>query len=364
MPLSDIGQFSVKHLQVLDQDGKLDENLDPKLSPEHLLRLYRTMLLARRTDERALKLQRQGRLGTFGPAIGQEAASTAPALAMTDKDWFVGSFRELGGWLARGMPVENFLWFNNGWEEGSVFKDAGRTLPVSIIVGAQTLHAVGLAFAMQYKGESDSAVVTFFGDGATSEGDFHEAMNFAGVWQAPVVFICQNNQWAISVPRSKQTRSATLAQKAIAYGFEGIQVDGNDPLAMHKATAEALAKARSGGGPTLIEAVTYRLIMHTTADDPTKYRSDEEVAPWKARDPLLRMRIYLTNSGLLDDKKQADMEESISAQIEQAVQTFEARTDFKLDAPFDHVFGTSHPEIEAQRKQFLELIQQRGGEHA
>jgi pyruvate dehydrogenase E1 component alpha subunit len=259
------------------------------------------------------------------------------------------------------MPVENFLWFNNGYEEGSVMSAPGRTLPVSIIVGAQTLHAVGLAYAMQYRGE-DAAVVTFFGDGATSEGDFHEAMNFAGVWQAPVVFVCQNNQWAISVPRQKQTRSTTLAQKAIAYGFEGIQVDGNDPLAMYKATHDALAKARSGGGPTLIEAVTYRLVMHTTADDPTKYRSDEEVAPWMERDPLKRMRAHLTDSGLWDDDQQAALEAELDERIEQAVQRFEARDDFKLDAPFDHVFGQPHPEIEAQRAEFLELVEQAKGE--
>lgn len=356
MPREVIERFSVEQLQVLDEQGRLDEALAPELAPERQLALYRTMLLARRTDERALKLQRQGRLGTFGPAIGQEAASAAPAFAMSERDWYVGSFRELAGWLARGMPLENFFWFNNGWEEGSVFAELGRTLPVSIIVGSQTLHAVGLAYAMQYQGETDAAVVTFFGDGATSQGDFHEALNFAGVWQAPVVFICQNNGWAISVPRAAQTRSATLAQKAIAYGFDGLQVDGNDPLAMYQATSEALQRAKSGGGPTLIEAVTYRLVMHTTADDPSKYRSAEEVAPWQARDPIERMRRHLENQGHWDDARQQALEAELTDEIERGVQAFEARDDFKPDAPFDHVFGEPHPEIEAQREEFLDAL--------
>ncbi|MBM3324575.1 MAG: pyruvate dehydrogenase (acetyl-transferring) E1 component subunit alpha, partial [Calditrichaeota bacterium] len=229
-------------------------------------------------------------------------------------------------------------------------------LPISIIVGSQTLHAVGIAYAMKYRGETGSAVVTFFGDGATSQGDFHEAMNFAAVWKVPVVFICQNNQWAISLPRSKQTSSKTLAQKAIAYEMPGIQVDGNDALAMYKATKEALDRAHAGEGPTFIEAVTYRLMMHTTADDPTKYRAESEVEEWRKRDPLIRFRLCLEKKGIWDETQQKKMDEEIKSEVDAAVKEFEDLKDFKPDAPFDYVFGTRHDEIEEQRGEFLEEL--------
>jgi pyruvate dehydrogenase E1 component alpha subunit len=204
-------------------------------------------------------------------------------------------------------------------------------------------------------------VLSFCGDGATSQGDFHEALNFAGVWQAPVVFIVQNNQWAISVPRARQTRSETLAQKAIAYGIPGLQVDGNDALAMYRATREALERARAGEGPTLIEADTYRLMMHTTADDPRKYRSEaEEAAAWK-REPLIRLRLYLEGKGLWDAARQEALEKEVRGQIEAAVKEFETPKTFKPDAPFDHVLGTPSGEIERQRREFLENLEKEGG---
>jgi len=349
--------FSISHLRVLDENGNVDQQREPDLGSEQLIRLYRAMVLARAVDDRLLKLQRQGRIGTFGPSTGQEAAVCGPVLAMTDKDWFVGAFRELGGRLMRGEPIENQFLFYNGYEEGNVFPGSEQTLPTSIIVAAQTLHAVGIAYAMKLRGETDSAVVCFMGDGATSEGDFHEALNFAAVWQVPVVLICQNNQWAISMPRSKQTRSQTLAQKAIAYDIPGIQVDGNDALATYQATKEALDRARAGQGPTFIEAVTYRLRMHTTADDPTKYRSEEQVSVWEKRDPLPRFRKYLEAKGIWNDKRQAELEAEVKQQIDDAVKAFEARKDFKPDAPFDHVFGTPHPRIEQQRAAFLDELE-------
>ncbi|MFH2002712.1 MAG: pyruvate dehydrogenase (acetyl-transferring) E1 component subunit alpha [Planctomycetota bacterium] len=358
MPLEHIEEFHISCLQILDEQGKLDAALEPKLSEEQLLRLYRSMALAREGDQRMLKLQRQGRIGTFGPCTGQEAAVCAPALAMTEKDWFVGAFREFGGRLMRGESIEQSLLLYNGYEEGLTLPRSKRTLPVSIIVGAQTLHAVGIAYAMKYRNEKDSAVVTFFGDGATSQGDFYEALNFAGVWKAPVVFICQNNQWAISVPRKKQTFARTLAQKAIAGGVPGIQVDGNDALAMYQATREALDRAHSGGGPTLIEAKTYRLMMHTTADDPTKYRSKEEEEAWWARDPIPRFRNYLEAKGLWDAARQEKMEAEIKDEIDASVKAFESRTEFKPDTAFDHLFGTTHYEIEKQRAEFLENLKE------
>ena len=227
-----------------------------------------------------------------------------------------------------------------------------RTLPNAVIVGSQTLHAVGIGYALKYNKEKAASLV-FFGDGATSEGDFHEGMNFAAVWQAPVVFVSQNNQWAISIPREKQTRSRTLAQKAIAYEMPCLQIDGNDALAVYKAVRDALERAYAGEGPSFIEAITYRLMMHTTADDPTKYRSNEEVEKWWQREPLLRFRKYLTNKGLWDDAKQAALEAEVKEEVDTAVKEFEARSDFKPDAPFDHVFGTEHAVIAEQRREFL-----------
>ncbi len=354
MPIKEIGPFSVSYLQVLDEQGKIDKDLEPKLGDEDLTRLYRAMFMARQVDERMLKLQRQGRIGTFGPSAGQEAAHCAPVFAMTEKDWLVGAFREAGARLMEGESISQALLFYNGYEEGNRRPGSARVLPISIIVASQTLHAVGIGYAMKYRGETDSAVVTFFGDGATSEGDFHEALNFAAVWKAPVVFICQNNQWAISMPRGKQTNSKTLAQKAIAYDIPGIQVDGNDALAMYKATKEALERAHAGEGPTLIEAVTYRLMMHTTADDPTKYRAEEEVEQWKKRDPIPRFRTYLETKGIWNAERQTALETEIKAEIDTAIKEFESVTDRKPDAPFDHVYGTRHDSIEEQRQIFLE----------
>lgn len=356
MPEKVIEEFSVSRLEILDENANVDEALEPKLTDERLLAMYRAMVLARAADDRMLKLQRQGRIGTFGPSTGQEACVVGPVSAMAKSDWFVGAFRELGGRLVLGETLTNQLLYYNGFEEGSVRPGGdGRLLPISVIVGAQALHAVGIAYAMKYRKEK-SAVLAFMGDGATSEGDFHEALNFAAVWQVPVVFICQNNQWAISVPRSKQTKSKTIAQKAIAYQMPGIQVDGNDILATYCAAKDALERAYSGGGPTLIEAVTYRLNMHTTADDPKKYRTDAEVEKWLGREPLIRFRKYLENKGIWNDARQSVLDEEIRQEIEAAVQGFEARTDFKPDAPFDHVFGTKHDVIEEQRREFLAAL--------
>ncbi len=365
MPRKDILQFSVPYLQVLDERGKADQELEPDLPPEELARLYRAMVLSREADQRMLNLQRQGRIGTFPPGVGQEAAFCAPTLALTEKDWFVGAFREPGARMMRGENLARALLLYNGYEEGNVPPPGGeRTLPVSIIVGAQTLHAVGIGYAMRYKGEKDSAVLVFFGDGATSEGDFYEALNFASLWEAPVVFLCQNNQYAISVPRSRQTRSRTLAQKALAHDVPCIQVDGNDALGMYSAAAEALERARSGGGPTLIEAVTYRLMMHTTADDPRKYRSKEEEEEWRKKDPIPRFRTYLAEKGIWNGEKEEALRGEIKKILDEEVRAFEAQKDFKPDAPFDHVFGTPHPWIEAQRAEFLAELEKERSENA
>lgn len=355
MPLREIERFSVSYLQVLDEHGKLDAKLDPKIPKDRLHRLYHAMVMSRETDQRMLKLQRQGRIGTFPPSTGQEAPTSAAAAAMGPKDWYVGCFRDLGARWQFGESIARFLLYHAGWEEGNVTPGVDRCLPMSVPIASQIPHAVGVAYAMQYRGEQ-AAVVTQFGDGATSEGDFHEALNFAAVWKSPVVFICQNNQWAISMPRSAQTASTTIAQKAIAYQMPGIQVDGNDALAMYRAVREALERAYAGEGPTLIEAVTYRLMMHTTADDPKKYRSEEEVASWLKRDPIPRLRKYMESKKLWSAKQEDALVTSVRAEIDAAVKEFEAMSGFKPDLPFDHVFGTPHAGIEKQRAEFLAIL--------
>ena len=356
MPLKQVARFSISHLQVLDEKGHVDTKLEPALSAEDLQKLYRAMCLAREADQRMLKLQRQGRMGTFPLSTGQEATVCGAAFALTDQDWYVGAYRDLGGRLLRGEPLARYALYWNGYEEGNILPGGGRTLPTSVIIGAQALHAVGIGYALKYRRAADAAVLTLCGEGATSEGDFHEALNFAACWQAPVVFICQNNQWAISVPREKQTHSQTIAQKAIAYDIPGLQVDGNDVLAVYKATREALERARAGGGPTFIEAITYRLMMHTTSDDPAKYRSKQEEEGWWKRDPLPRFRRYLEAKGIWNDALETALEAELADRVGQAVRELEAFDGFKPDAPFDHVFGTPHRRTETQRAEFLENL--------
>ena len=337
-------QFTIEHLSILDSDGNLDSALDPAIPPEELQRLYRAMLLGRRFDERMLRLQRQGRIGTFAPIKGQEAAQLGSVATLRRTDWMVPSFRETAGMLWRGWSMEKLLLFFSGYVEGGRPEPGQHDLPICIPVATQLPHAVGLAYAAQYRGD-DAVVMAYCGDGATSEGDFHEAMNFAGVWHVPAVFIVQNNQWAISVPLKKQTHSRTIAQKALAYGFPGLQVDGNDLLAVYAASREAVERARRGDGPTLIECVTYRLGVHTTSDDPTKYRSAEEVAAWERKDPLTRVRAYLEKRGLLEP----GLEDAVDADIARGVQAFEAAGAPDPLAVFDQAYGNPPAALAGQR---------------
>ena len=341
-------QFPTERLSILDSDGTLDAALEPKLSPDDLKRLYRAMVLGRRLDDRMIKLQRQGRIGTFAPIKGQEASQIGSVFTLKPIDWMVPSFRETASMLWRGWPIEKMLALYAGRLEGSQPAPEQRDLPVVIPVATQLPHAVGIAYGIQYRGEG-AVVMVYFGDGATSEGDFHEACNFAGVWHVPVVFVCQNNQWAISVPLKKQTNSRTIAQKALAYGFPGIQVDGNDVLAVYAASREAVDKARAGEGPTLIECVTYRLGVHTTADDPTKYRTDEEVKAWEQKDPLTRFRAYLEKKKLLDPS----VDEQVDEEIARAVERFEAMPAADPLGMFDHAYAELPPDVAAQRAELV-----------
>lgn len=350
----------VESLSILDADGRVDAALDPKINDADLKRLFRGMLLARRLDERLLRLQRQGRIGTFGPALGQEAASLGPAYVMQPKDWFIPSFREPAAMLWRGWPIERIILWWGGNEIGASTPEEMNDLPICVPVSTQCLHAAGIAWGCKFK--SDSAVaVCFTGDGGTSEGDFHEALNFSAATDLPVVFIIQNNHWAISLPRARQSRSATLAQKCIAYGIDGLQVDGNDILAMIVAAREAIEKARAGGGPTLIEAVTYRLGVHTTADDPKKYRSEEEVACWAPRDPLARFQKYVLARKVFDANGIERLDAEIGEMIEAAVQKAEQYQPDPLDS-FRHTFAEIPPALRRQMDEVSAyLAEQRGG---
>jgi pyruvate dehydrogenase E1 component alpha subunit len=323
MPETTIATFDVKRLEILDPQGNADDSLMPPLEDGDIRRIYELMLISRTFDERALSLQREGRIGTYPSILGQEAAQVGSAYALEKTDWVFPSFRETGMYVTMGYPLSMLLQYWAGDERGLAAPEGLNILPVSVSVGTHIPHAAGAAMAAAYRRDR-VAVVAYFGDGGTSKGDFHEGFNIAGVFKPPVVFICQNNQWAISVPRQRQTAAATLAQKAVAYGFEGIQVDGNDVFAVYRATRQALEKARNGGGPTFIECHTYRLADHTTADDAGRYRSPEEVEHWKKKDPILRLRLYMEQRGLISDGYLQEVEEKSREIVDGAVRQAEA----------------------------------------
>jgi len=336
-----------KMFQILKPDGTLPSGEKAPLSDEETFTLYQKMAFIRLADQRALMLQRQGRFGTYAPIWGQEACQVGSTYALQKSDWVVPAFREIGATLMMGVPLNKFYLYWMGNEMGSQAPEGINVMPVSVPVGSQTLHAVGIAWAGKLKGEKIVSIV-YFGDGATSKGDFHEAMNFAGVFKTPTIFFCQNNQYAISVPRSLQTASKTIAQKAIAYGFDGIHVDGNDLFAVFAATKEAVEKARSGGGPTLIEGVTFRFGPHTTADDPTKYRKEEEVEPWRPLDPLVRLRLYLKGKGIWNEGVEQRLTEEAQKDIDQAVKDAEAVPVPEVEDIFKYVFAEMTPQLREQ----------------
>ena len=347
-----IGKFEVKYLQVLDENGKPDAHLEPKLKKDELLSLYKFLILTRIADETCLKLQREGRIGTYAESKGEEATIIGAAFAMQKQDWLIPSYREQGAYMVRGVPLRNTLLVWAGSEDGG-YMPKGNNMTMSIPVGTQMLHAVGISWAAKLRSEK-SAAVTFFGDGATSEGDFHEAMNFAGVFQTPTVFVCRNNQWAISVPRvcmgekGCQTRANTLAQKAVAYGFEGVQVDGNDVLAVYSAVKNALEKGRAGKGPTLVECLTYRMSPHTTADDPKRYRTEKQVQEWAKKDPILRFEKYLLTKKVLTksliEKTKKEAEKLVAQEVAEA-----EKHKAKPEDMFDNVYAELPKNLKEQR---------------
>ncbi len=328
---------SVDYIQVMDENGNIDAALAPSdINDQKIIELYKLMSFARALDAKALSLQRQGRAVTYAPLVGQEAEQVGSAYAMGKDDYFVPNFRQHAVFMVRGFPLDIGLLYWRGFEEG-VLPKGFKSLAVCVPVATQMPHAAGLAYAMKFK-KTGAAVVAYVGDGGTSEGDFYEAINFAGVTKVPLVAIIENNQWAISVPRNQQSAAPTLAQKAIAAGIQGVQVDGNDVIGVYKVVKDALEKARTTNTPTVIEVLTYRMSLHTTADDPTKYRPDKEVELWKPRDPIARVRKYLVKKGLWDEKKEQEMADAQLKQIDDAVEKAEKFTPDPRTI-FEHVYS-------------------------
>lgn len=360
MPRKPIQPFVVEWLQILDEHGNADASLLPGLSPKDMRTLYEWMTTARLFDDRALALQREGRLGTYAPIRGQEAAQAGSAFALDVSDWVFPAFREMGVGIARGIPMRMLFQYWAGDERGSEVPIDRHQFPVSIPVGTHIPHAVGAAWAAKLR-KDPAVVAVYFGDGATSKGDFHEAMNIAGVFKLPVVFICQNNQWAISVPVQRQTASATLAQKAIAYGFDGIRVDGNDVLGVYAATKEAADRARSGGGPTMIECLTYRMADHTTADDAARYRTEETLKPWREKDPIERFHKYLSAGNLLSPEDEKRIRVESDERVDRAIRDFEAQPPPDPADMFRYTYYDLTPPLKEQMDELLNSIREKKG---
>ena len=346
-------EFKVEYLQILDENGNCDEALMPRLFNEQIKKAYEMLVLIRVFDQKAFNMQRQGRLGTYIQFKGQEACQVGSAIALEDNDFLFPMYRNSGLLIARKHPIVQVLQYWSGDERGLRSPDNVNNFPIAIPVGTQTIHAAGAALAAKLKGTKQIAI-TYFGDGATSKGDFHEAMNFSGVFNAPIVFICENNQYAISVPRKKQTHSETIAQKAIAYGFEGIQVDGMDIFAVYKATKDAVDKARNGKGPTLIECFTYRMCDHSTSDDASRYRPKEELELWAKKDPVDRLEKYMRKKNLLDDAYKEKVLKQSQAIVEQAVASFEKISPADPKDIFKYVYAEMTQQQKEEMKDIFE----------
>ncbi len=350
--------FEIKFEQLLDATGKIvGKKKDvPAFAkdPETLKQLYRHMNLVRTFDAKAYALQRTGKMGTYPASLGQEAIGTAYGSLMQDDDVLVPYYRSTAGQLQHGVSMEEILLYWGGDEEGSNFKNpiAKDDFPICVPIATQYLHACGIATAIKYRGQK-RAVVTEIGEGGTSKGDFYEAINVAGAWNLGVVFFVNNNQWAISVPSEIQTASETYAQKGIAAGIPCVQVDGNDVLALRKVTEAALERARNGEGPTLIEAVTYRLCDHTTADDATRYRSKEEVDDSWEKEPIKRMRAYMESLKVWSEADEEAMKKELSAEIEQAVENYLNAPKPGPESMFDHMYAELPESLLAQREEAI-----------
>ncbi len=355
-------QEPLEVFRVLRDDGTLDPEHDPGLTTEEVVEIYRGLVQTRTLDQRLTALQRQGRIGFHVGSLGEEAAILGSTYAMRETDWIFPCYREFGSALMRGLSLQKFMDNMFGNANDTV---KGRQMPdhytcrekrwgsISSPVGTQITQAVGFAWAAKIDGQ-DIATLTYFGDGATSSPEFHSGMNFAGVFKIPTVFFCRNNGWAISVPTERQTASATFAQKADAYGVAGVRVDGNDLFAVIAATRQAVERAARGEGPTLIEALTYRMGGHSTSDDPLRYRGDEQLEPWAARDPIERVRHHLTRLGAWDDERQAACVADVDARFKQAVAVAEQTPPPPLESMFEDVYESPPWHLAEQREQLIQ----------
>ena len=344
-----------KLFQIIDNDGKvINPSFFPEISDETLLNAYKSLLFSRTADMMAVSFQRQGRMYTYPPNFGQEAISVAAGLLMRNEDWLVPAFREMAAWLAKGVSLKEIFMYFMGYEEGNAFRNANHMLPVSVPIASQLLHAVGIGYEINYN-KKDEVVFAFVGDGGTSTGDFNEALNFAAVWKTPVIFIVQNNQYAISVPVKKQTKSVNIAVKSLAFGIPGVKVDGNDFFAMYSALKEAQEYAKGGNGPVLIEALTYRIGAHTTSDDPTKYRTTEEEEEWKKTDPQKRLKQYLLDHDLWkedEDQLVLQYKKEIERQFEEA----ENYKPYELDDVFKFMYTDMPDDLKRQKVEYENFL--------
>lgn len=344
-------------LEVLNQEGKIiNPDLDPKLSKETLLKMYKTMTLGRVADLRAVQYQRQGRMLTFPPNIGQEATQVGAMAALKEGDWLSPAFRELNMMLYKGVPLENIYLYWYGNEMGSKFPLETHVLPVNIIIGSQVAIATGIGMAAQRKNTGEVAIASI-GDGGTSHGDFNEALNFAAAVDAPLIIIVQNNQWAISTPRSVASKAKTLAQKAVAAGAKGIQVDGNDALAMYVAMEKAAEHARSGKGPVVIEALTFRIGAHTTSDDPTLYRDEKITEEWKLKDPNERLKNYLIANKLWSEKEDKALDEENNKYVQEVFAKVEQSGETSLEDVFAYTYSEMTPNQVAQYEYYKKFLE-------
>ena len=340
-----------KMFQIIDNDGTvINKNWFPEISDEQILKAYKDMLFARTADLQVVSYQRQGRIYTYPPNYGQEAIAGAIGAVLKEDDWFVPAFRELGAYLAKGVILKEIFMYFMGHEEGSNFKNAKNMLPMAVPIASQLVHATGIGYEIKYRKKNQVAIAVV-GDGGTSEGDFHEALNIAGVWKVPVVFVVQNNQYGISTPFKVQTASDGIAIKSIAYGIKGIQVDGNDYFAMYKALKESTEIARSGNGPILIEAVTYRKGAHTTSDDPTKYRTKEEEMQWDEKDPLKRLKAYLINKKMYEVSEEETLISQYKKEIDLQFEDVEKNMSYSLDDVFQYMYEDMPADLLAQKKE-------------
>ena len=357
-------ESETEYVQILDADGNVRPGAEvPELSDEELLTMYEAIVLARRFDQRAISLQRQGRIATYAPMTGQEGAQVATSFALSGEDWLFPTYREHAAKYVHGVSLSSLLQPLYGHRDGYAIPDDVNVMPEYIPIATQVPQAMGKAWGDLLTGRTDRAVLCHLGDGATSEGDFHEGLNFAGVFDVPAVFVCNNNQYAISTPSDRQTASETIAVKATAYGVEGVRVDGLDPLAVYEVTRRALTKAKNPiddeRRPTLIEAVQYRYGAHTTSDDPSVYRDEEEAELWRERDPVDRMATFLESRGILTEERAAAIEDRVEAQIQGAIDSAEA-DETEPDAIFEHVYEEPSERLERQRAELDRLREKYG----